>query len=225
MTASSDIKVAMVTGHHEYDVIDFQRMLRGIPDIDFYPQHMEDFVIDSPETRAKYDVIAFYNYQQDPALEGDSKFASAMKNVLGALGETDQGIFMLHHSLTAFPGWQYWLDICGMAVFDASPKPGPMSRVSQNLRIEVVDPNHPITCGMADWDMVDETYNMYDATEGSEVLLTTEHPECMRTIAWTRTHGKARVFSLQSGHDDQTYSNPNFAAVVARGIQWAARKI
>lgn len=62
--ADSEIKVAMVTGHHEYDVVDFQQLLRSIPGIDFYPQHMEDFVLDSDQARKQYDVIAFYNYQQ-----------------------------------------------------------------------------------------------------------------------------------------------------------------
>ena len=225
MTASSDIKVAMVTGHHEYDVIDFHRMLRGIPDIDFYPQHMEDFVIDSPETRAKYDVIAFYNYQQDPALEGDSKFASAMKNVLRALGETDQGIFMLHHSLTAFPGWQYWLDICGMGDTTKAYQPGAESRTDQDLHIEVVDPDHPITRGMESWDMIDETYNFADTGEGSEVLLRVDHPQSMNTIAWTRKHKEARVFCLQSGHDNQTFTDPNFRKVLGRGVRWLTGRV
>ena len=62
--SNSQIKVAMVTGHHEYDVINFQRMLRSFPDIDFYPQHLEDFILDDDEARSQYDVIAFYNYQQ-----------------------------------------------------------------------------------------------------------------------------------------------------------------
>ena len=46
---NSQVKVAIVTGHHEYDVINFQRMLRSFPDIDFYPQHLEDFILDDEE--------------------------------------------------------------------------------------------------------------------------------------------------------------------------------
>jgi type 1 glutamine amidotransferase len=47
----------------------------------------------------------------------------------------------------------------------------------------------------------------------------------MRTIAWTRRFGKARVFCLESGHDHQTFVDPNYRQAVARGIQWTAGRI
>ena len=49
------------------------------------------------------------------------------------------------------------------------------------------------------WDIVDETYNIGDADEDSHILLTTDHPQSMKTIAWTRTFGKARVFCYRGG--------------------------
>ena len=222
MQITGDIKVAMVTGHHEYDVVDFQRMLREIPDIDFYPQHLEDFAIDTEEARGRYEVIAFYNYQQQtPSQDGD-ELGRVVKGPLEKLGETGQGIVMMHHALTAYPSWPYWLDICGMGDTTRPLRPGPESRTDQNLVIEIADPGHPITRGMTSWEMVDETYNFEDAREGSHVLLTTEHPESMRTIAWTRQHRHSRVFCLQSGHDNQTYADPHYREMVERGIKWAA---
>ena len=218
------IKVAMVTGHHGYDVASFQSMLRSIPEIDFYPQHLEDYLKDIWK-RDQYDVIAFYNYQQTTPGEGDDELGMLAKGPLEALGEDSRGILMLHHALTAFPKWQYWLDICGMEDWTKPHQPGPISRTDQRLRIEVTDPEHPITKGLAPWDMVDETYNFVDAAAGSEVLLTTEHPESMSTIAWTRVHRNARVFCYQSGHDNQAFSNPQFRSVLGRGVQWLARRI
>ena len=231
---NSQMKVAMVTGHHEYDVINFQRMLRSFPDIDFYPQHLEDFILDDDEARNQYDVIAFYNYQQrTPSATGD-QFSKDIrveeervdiKGPLEALGETGQGILILHHALTAFPKWQYWLDICGMEDTTKAFQPGPKSRTDQNLHIEVVDPNHPITRGMESWEMIDETYNFPDTGEGSEVLLKVDHPQSMSTIAWTRKHRDVRVFCLQSGHDNQAFSNLNFRKILGRGVHWLAGKI
>jgi type 1 glutamine amidotransferase len=43
----------------------------------------------------------------------------------------------------------------------------------------------------------------------------------MKTIAWTRTFGKARVFCYHTGHDNQAFTNP-VRTVVGRGIQWLA---
>ena len=221
---TNDITVAMITGHHEYPVVEFHQMLRAIPGVDFYPQHLEDFCIDTTEARAHYDVVAFYNYQQETP-EGDDYFSKTFRGPLEALGSASQGIFVLHHALTAFPHWQYWLDLCGMGDTTKALRPGPESRNHQKLHIEVTDPAHPITAGMSDWEMVDEVYNFPDAMEDSHVLLTTEHPECMRTIAWTRTHGKAPVFCLQSGHDAQTFANPNFHKMIERGVRWAGGRI
>ena len=73
--------------------------------------------------------------------------------------------------------------------------------------------------------MVDETYAMNDAGQGSDILLTTDHPKSMHTIAWTRQFKQARVFCLASGHDNRTYLDPSFRAVVARAIRWLAGRI
>ena len=61
--------------------------------------------------------------------------------------------------------------------------------------------------------------------DDSHVLLTTNHPKSMRTIAWTRQVGQARVFCLESGHDRVTFADPNFQVMLGRGIAWAANQI
>jgi len=126
---------------------------------------------------------------------------------------------VLHHALLAFPEWQVWNDIVGIQ--DRSFG----YHQNETLTIEVANPDHPITRGLSNWTMVDETYTMADAGEGCEVLLTAEHPKSMKTIAWTRQHEDARVFCFESGHDHQTWPDPNFREVVRRGIQWCAGRI
>jgi type 1 glutamine amidotransferase len=66
---------------------------------------------------------------------------------------------------------------------------------------------------------------MDDAGEDAEALLTTDHPQSMRTLAWTRAYRSARVFCFASGHDNQTWANPSFREALARGMRWAARRI
>ena len=92
----------------------------------------------------------------------------------------------------------------------------------QTLRIHVADQAHPIVRGLTDWEMVDETYTTPDLAPDSTVLLTTDHPNSMRHIAWTRQYRNARVFNFQSGHDKVTWANPTFQEVLRRGILWAA---
>jgi type 1 glutamine amidotransferase len=97
--------------------------------------------------------------------------------------------------------------------------------VNQTVHVEIADPGHPITAGLKPWEMIDETYVTDDADDASQILLTTDHPQSMRTIAWTRSYGSSRVFCYQSGHDGPAFANPSFRTVLARGIQWVARKI
>ena len=91
--------------------------------------------------------------------------------------------------------------------------------------VAIADPRHPITQGLAPWTMVDEVYKMQEPGPGSHVLLTTDHPDSLHALAWTRTVGQARVFVLASGHGAETYANPSFREVLRRGILWAAGRL
>lgn len=93
------------------------------------------------------------------------------------------------------------------------------------LKIQVVDPQHPITRGLGGWVMQDETYVMAEPDSSNEVLLYTDDAKSMRSIAWTRRYKSARVFCFQSGHDHHAYGNPNFRLLISRGIQWAAARV
>ena len=84
----------------------------------------------------------------------------------------------------------------------------------QKLKVHVTTVEHPITQGLKAWEMIDESYTMADAGEGSQILLTTDHEKSMKTLGWTRQHKQARVFCFESGHDNQTWVDANFREVV-----------
>jgi uncharacterized protein len=212
-------RVAVVTGHHPFDVLGFHAMFRSLPEADFYIQHMEDFAYSSSEARAGYDVVLFYNmHTETPTGEG-SYYDRGIKAALEPLGQTEQGILLLHHAILAFPDWPLWSDIVG--IWDRRFE----FYHDESIHVEVANPEHPITHGLDAFDMVDETYAMADAGDGSEILLTTQHPRSMRTLAWTRQYKKARVFCLESGHDNSAFAHPLFRTLVSRGIAWCASRI
>ena len=218
--ASERIKTAVITGHHPYDVVGLQELFRSIREVDAYPQNLEDFVTDTGGSRDEYEVLLFYNYHVPTPGEEQYPLGGSVKEVLSGLGEAEQGIFLLHHAILAYPDWQIWQKICG----GVSSTDGPVLQ-DQVVRLHNVAPDHPITRGIADFEVVDETYSDSVASIGNEVLLTTDHPQSMKTMAWTRQYGRARVFCYQSGHDDVAYTNPGFRSVVTREIQWCARRI
>ena len=214
------VKAAVVTGGHSYDVPNFHNLWRSIPGVQIDVLHMDDFATSPEEDRDGYEVVLFYMMPTEtPADEPRPGHAGRPKASIEHLGETEQGIFVLHHSLLAYPQWELWNQLVGIddRSFDYRP--------TVHLRIDIANADHPITQGLEPWEIDDETYIMASAGTGSDVLLTTDNEECMRTLGWTRQHGKSRMFCFVPGHDNTTWTNPGFCEVVRRGLLWCARRI
>lgn len=214
------VKTAVVTGGHPFDVVNFHHLFQELGGVRAYVQHMDDFATSSEQERDSYECVVFYTMlREEPRDEGLPGYAGKPRAALEHLGETGQGILLLHHAILGSAGWPLWNELVGI---------GDRSfgyHHDQRVRVETAHNAHPITCGVAAWEMIDETYTMADARADSEVLLTTDHPRSMRTLAWTRTHKNARVFCYQCGHDNQTWENRGFREILRRGIHWCARRI
>jgi len=215
MPTHRTIKTAVIVGGHGFDVIGFHNMFRELPGVAPYIQNLEEFAADA-RNWPNYDVLAFYNmHRAVPSADG-SRIDQRARAALEHLGETGQGILVLHHAILAYPDWGHWSDIVGMQERSFGYYHG------RNLHVEIADSDHPITRALSPWNMVDETYTMNDVqkSEGNHPLLSVDHPESMKTIAWTRTFKASRVLCFQSGHDNETFVNPGFRSFLARGIAW-----
>jgi hypothetical protein len=215
------IKSAVITGGHHFDVVAFHHLFRELPGIDAYVQHMADFVTSTPASRALYDALVFYTYLKGelanlgaPPGQDDS-----VRSVLESLGNTSQGIVILHHSLLAFPEWAFWGDVVGMADRTLA-----QYAHDEAIQVHIADPDHPVTAGLADWTITDETYLMPDAAGDNHILLTTHHPHSMTTLAWTRQHRASRVCCIQLGHDQQSWNDGNFRRLLTQAIMWCAQQ-
>jgi len=212
------MNVAVVTGGHSFDVPNFHRLFRALsPDIETCIQSIDDFASSPEEVRDRYDGVVFYIMMMDgPTDEGHPWYGGKPKTALERLGSTRQGIVVLHHAILAYPKWSPWRDLTGLA----NPLFG--YHIGLTVTAQIANSNHPITKGLQGWTMVDETYTMDSAGPDSEVLITYDHPQSMKTIAWTRPYRNARVFCYQAGHDNRTWVDPNFQDVLRRGILWTA---
>ncbi|MDE0630963.1 MAG: ThuA domain-containing protein [Caldilineaceae bacterium] len=209
---NGSIKVAVITGGHFFDVPGFHAIFRDMPQVDSYIQLEANWAADIGQALDTYDVFLFYNMPRGLPEERP-------RRVLEKLGESGQGIFLLHHAILAYEQWPFWSDLVGISdrSFGYDHE--------QELSVQIADPAHPITQGIEPWQMVDETYSMASAGEDSHHLLTTEHARSMRVLGWTRQFRNARVFCFQSGHDNLTYVDSNFRKTILRGIQWCAGRI
>lgn len=236
MAGASDwngkIKTAVITGEHPFVVEDFHGFFRSMPEIDFYPQHMEDFVTDISSSRhyerqttfghpwLNYDVIVFYNmHRQNP--DPEDRTGARTIEVIEKLGEMSTGLVFMHHGILAFKDWPIWSEMVGIEdrSFTSDPE--------HTMSAEVVNPDHPITKGIASWDMIEETYKMDSATGegGNDILVTTDHPTSLESFVWTRQYKKSRVMCTPMGHSRKGYNTPQFREIMVRGIQWVAGRL
>jgi hypothetical protein len=211
------IDLAVITGAKAHDVIGFHKLFQGLDGISGYIQHIDDFASSPEDVRDHYDAfLFFFMMKEGPTDEGIPGYCGKPKSAIERLGQTGQGIIVLHHALLAYPEWPVWSDMVGIQDRSLSEY-----RHDEKITIKIADNTHPITQGLSDWIMVDETYLMANAEDPCKVLLQTDHHQSMETIAWVNQYKTNRVFCLQSGHDHQTWEDENFKTVLKRGIEWS----
>ncbi len=219
MSSIPPIRVAIVTGGHPFDVPSFAAVFRAMPDVDAYVQHLEDFTSDVAGRARGYEVVVFYNMTKLKPTDQLAWYEGKTFTALEALGERTQGILVLHHALLAFPEWELWSQIVGMRKRRIESY-----HMGQEVFVHVADPTHPVTSGLSDWTITDETYLMGPAepADGNHLLLTTDNPTSTPTLAWARTFRNSRVLCYQSGHDARAFEDASFRRFVHQGIRWLA---
>ena len=133
----------------------------------------------------------------------------------------------MHHSICAYDDWPEYLNIIGGKYFHKPTivKGKEYQACSYihdlHFKVKISDPENTVTKGLKDFEIFDETYKGYYVEEGVTPLLTTDEPSSERVIGWTKKYGKARVVTLQSGHDVPTFVNPDFRKLLKQSIEWA----
>src|SRR5205085_3945382 len=130
--------------------------------------------------------------------------------------ESGKGFIPLHCSSYAFQNSPKYIALVG-AQFK--------SHGTGVFRTTIAEPNHPIMKGFEGFESWDETYVHAKHNEKDRVVLEyREDAKGKEPWTWVRTQGKGRVFYTAWGHDQRTWSNPGFHALVERGIRWAVGK-
>jgi type 1 glutamine amidotransferase len=96
-------------------------------------------------------------------------------------------------------------------------------------RVRMIDRAHPITRGLADFDVRSEQYYMHIDPSNSvlaETVFSGAHASwiagCRMPVAWTRMYGSGRVFYCSIGHGPDDLRIPEVKEMIRRGILWAA---
>ncbi len=215
------IRVLITTGGHGFEAQPFYAMFDAMPDVTYRRATLpKEADLLKPGLEKSVDVIVRYDMVPAVSPEQEKAFAALVQNGIGLVA--------LHHNLAAHPDWEEYCKIIGgkyllkPQTIDGKAFARSPYKHDEDLRIEVVDRQHPITKGLSDFSIHDESYGLFYTSPSIHVLLKTDHPRNNPLVAWTHTYGKSRVFYLMLGHDQHAYENAQYRELVHRGIRWAA---
>lgn len=165
-----------------------------------------------------YKAIIFYDTYQPIGDEQKKSFLNIFDEGIGVL--------FLHHSLVSHQEWDEYENIIGGKYFhqpwiDGNKKYGPSTyKHDQDFLIQIVDKNHPVTNGVDDFQIHDETYLNYRVQKHVVPLLRTDYRESGEFLGWTHTYKNSKVVYLMPGHDKNAFENPSFKKLVENSIYY-----
>jgi uncharacterized protein len=214
------IRLLVITGGHDYKVAEFNQMLSNLGEnitykISELPAAYDMFL---PENRSKYDVLVFYHMWQTITEEQADNLADCIRR--------GKPLVVLHHSICAFDDWPEYTNIIGGKYFHKvttlNGKEYPACSYIHDLKfvVRIVNHENPVTKDLSDFEIYDETYKGFYVEEGVTPLLTTDEPSSTPIIGWSKKYGKARIVTLQSGHDIATFGNASYRKLLRQAIEW-----
>jgi type 1 glutamine amidotransferase len=219
--ATGKIRVLLTFGGHGFEEKPFFAMFDALPGVVYSKAPLpESAALLKPGLQKQFDVLVMYDMC--------GKFSPEEQKAFVALLRQGIGVVSLHHNLGAHQGWPEYTKIIGgkfcLKAEDFGGKTyGPSTyEHGQQIHVTVADEHHPITRGLADFTIEDETYGNCYIRPGAYVLLRTDNPKNNPSLAWINPYGRSRVFYFQLGHDSKAWSNPAYPDILSRGIRWAA---
>jgi uncharacterized protein len=218
-SSGNSSRVLLITGGHGFDK-EFYSMIFSLGDMRIdtlvQPAANQSLLSDSIDL---YDVILFYDMWQ--AISGEEKKA------LLRLTEMGTGLVFLHHSLVSYQSWPLFTQIRGGKYYERGHDypPEKLSAYKHDIvmRVKVIDPSHPVTQNLDDFEIHDEGYSNIEVLQGVTPLLSTDHPDCSDIIGWTNFFNNSKVVYILLGHDNNAWSNENFKKLVYNAINWTGK--
>ena len=224
---TANLRVLIITGgRSDFEREAFYAMFNSFTNVDY------DEVV-QPEANQKltspfydaFDVLVFYDMVQDITEQQKEAFINLL--------DGGKGIVFLHHSLASYREWAEYENIIGGRFYlDLQPEvknkaeyPVSIYQHDVDIPVTIADKNHPVTNGLDDFVIHDETYGNFKVLPAVQPLLSTSHPASGNIIGWTHIYGKSLVVYLQPGHNHVAFENPNYRRLVEQAIKWVHNQV
>jgi type 1 glutamine amidotransferase len=134
-----------------------------------------------------------------------------------AFVEGGGGFLNLHNSLGLYPPDGPYLGLVGGKYVTH----GPLER----FRVEVVDPDHPVTRGVSGFFVADEQHTP-SCDEGRVHLLLRNRSDDGQSAAagWVREPGRGRLCHLANGHTREALLHPMSQKLLRNAVRWSLRR-
>ncbi len=215
------IKVVVVTGGHDFEREQFFAIFDSFDNVQYVEaEQKDDSEIFEDIAGSDYEVIVLYNMTQKISPKRQANFIKLLNRGVGLVG--------VHHSIANFQDWPEYRNIIGAKYYlkvtteNGVTYPRGQYKHDVDINVHIKDSEHPVTHGLSDFSINDETYTKYTFDKGSRVLLTTDHPMSNKELCWVRNYAKARVCFIQLGHGPRAYANPNYRRLVRQAINFCA---
>lgn len=208
----------------------------------------KDGSVFSPEYFAPFDVLFFYTSGDlaHPGTDGTPPITPAGKQALLDAIAGGKGFVGVHSTCDSFhfgeTGAGVPKDTSNRWVY-LGPKADPFTRMlggeflrhgaEQVARARVIDSKFP-GCEALDGfvELKEEWYSLKEFAPDMHVLLVLESEKMdgrdyqrpQYPVAWTKAHGRGRVWFNAMGHREDVWENEKFHALLLGGIRWAAKR-
>ncbi|MEB2783155.1 PVC-type heme-binding CxxCH protein [Algoriphagus persicinus] len=166
-----------------------------------YTEKLEDL---NKDNLAKYDGLVIYANHDVISKEQEA----ALKNFV----ESGKGLIPLHSATGCFKNSDWYIETIGGQF---------ASHGEGEFTTEIVAPDHEIMQGLKPITTWDETYVHQRINPDMTVITQRVEDDHREPYTWVRNVGKGRVFYTAYGHDERTWKNAGFLALVKNGIFWA----
>ena len=159
----------------------------------------------NPQTLSKYDAVMLY--------ANHDSITPAQEKALLDFVASGKGFLPIHSASYSFRNSPDFIKLVG-AQFK--------SHGTGKFTAPVLQPNHPVMQGVAPFETWDETYVHTKHNPDRTVLMERVEGDQREPWTWVRTHGKGRVFYTAYGHNDSTWTKPEFHTLLRNAVVWAA---
>jgi uncharacterized protein len=210
------VNIMIATGGHDFDREAFFDMFDSFRDIRYAEVQQPGANVLIEENKIDtFDVLVFYDLYDS--------ITSSQKKAYENLVQSGKALIFLHHALVSYQKWPGFINIIG-GKYNASDTLKPLSVYQHDVEIpvQVLRSDYPVTTGLKDFVIHDETYGNCIILPDVQPLLSTNQPQSLPYLAWVHKAGKSKVMYIQCGHGPEAFGDPNYRRLIHQAIRWSA---